>query len=157
MVKLSIAKCCGACMHVNKPKKPQDHAAHYEVAKTERWCYKYNIPTVREAVCEEGFELAAGRCAAKTNLGRANKQNERLQRILAIRDWMVEHNIDKIPYYNKYRPGRGAAGHYHINNGTLKRYWISAWKEHECYVSVKDESQVRDLEEAFKNFKKEMV
>ncbi len=102
MVKLEIAKCCGSCKHINKPKEPEDHAAHYTVAKTERWCHKFGIPTMREAYCKEGYELASGRCAAKTNLGRIQKQNERLQRVINVSTWMKDNKIDKIPYFSKY-------------------------------------------------------
>lgn len=36
---LKIGNSCGSCIHSNRPKIPREHAAHYEVAKTERWCY----------------------------------------------------------------------------------------------------------------------
>ena len=52
-VNISFAKCCGNCMHASKPKKPDTHAAHYDVAKTERWCYLHNIYITRETVCDD--------------------------------------------------------------------------------------------------------
>lgn len=52
-VELSCAQCCGNCMHSSRPKKPEDHVAHYDVAKTERWCYKHNFYITRETVCSD--------------------------------------------------------------------------------------------------------
>ena len=34
MNELICARCCGNCIHSSKPKKPEDHCAHYDVAKT---------------------------------------------------------------------------------------------------------------------------
>ena len=53
MVKLDFAKCCGNCVYASKPKKPECHAAHYDVAKTERWCYNHGIYITRETVCDD--------------------------------------------------------------------------------------------------------
>ncbi|MEE1085023.1 MAG: hypothetical protein UH850_14950 [Paludibacteraceae bacterium] len=81
---LMFAKCCGNCMHSNKPKKPSDHAAHYDVAKTERWCYKHNCYITRETVCDE-FEQEnkkGGVPAAK----RIFKFNQKLQKYNELRD-----------------------------------------------------------------------
>lgn len=47
------AQCCGNCVHVSRPKKPDDHIAFYEVSKTERWCYKHNWYITRECVCQD--------------------------------------------------------------------------------------------------------
>lgn len=81
---LTFAKCCGNCMYSNKPKKPSDHAAHYDVAKTERWCYKHNCYITRETVCDE-FEQEnkkGGVPAAK----RIFKFNQKLQKHNELRD-----------------------------------------------------------------------
>lgn len=82
---LETAKCCGSCVWTNKKKRPQpeDHAPHYTVAKTERWCEKFNIPTVREAVCTD-FELEPKRGGAAA-VKRALKQNRRLAAILELK------------------------------------------------------------------------
>ena len=52
MIELKFAKCCGNCIHSSRPKKPEDHAAHYDVSKTERWCYLHNQYITRECVCD---------------------------------------------------------------------------------------------------------
>lgn len=81
---LTFAKCCGNCIHSNKPKKPSDHAAHYDVAKTERWCFKNNCYITRETVCDE-FEQEnkkGGVPAAK----RIFKFNQKLQKHNELRD-----------------------------------------------------------------------
>lgn len=82
---LETAKCCGACTWANRKKRPQpeDHTPHYMVAKTERWCEKFNIPTVREAVCPD-FELETKRGDAAA-VKRALKQNKRLAAILELK------------------------------------------------------------------------
>lgn len=79
---LKIAECCGSCVHTSKPKKLDNpHAAHYEVAKTERWCFKHNIHTYREAVCGEHEGYNRG---TKSNLNRIKKFNSRLDTIKKI-------------------------------------------------------------------------
>jgi hypothetical protein len=82
---LETAKCCGSCIWTNKKKRmtPEDHAPHYTVAKTERWCEKFSIPTVREAVCSD-FELEPIRGGAAA-VKRALKQNRRLAAILELK------------------------------------------------------------------------
>ena len=84
MIDLTFAKCCGNCVHSSRPKKPEDHAAHYDVAKTERWCYKHNCYITRETVCDE-FEQdnkRGGVPAAKRIL----KFNQKLQKYNELRD-----------------------------------------------------------------------
>lgn len=54
MAELTFAPCCGNCVHVSRPKNPSDtHSPHYEVAKTERWCYLHNWYVTRETGCED--------------------------------------------------------------------------------------------------------
>ena len=83
---LQIAKCCGTCISANEKKRdiPEDHAPHYAVAKTERWCSKFKIPTVREAVCDEWTlcEKRGGAPAVK----RALSQNRRLAKIIKLHE-----------------------------------------------------------------------
>lgn len=90
---LRIAECCGNCRHVSRPKAPAEpHEAHYNVAKTERWCYKYNRHITRETVCD-GFELEpkkGGAAACK----RAFAFNKKVEEINEIRDRMKRLGID---------------------------------------------------------------
>lgn len=84
-INLEIAKCCGTCTGANSKSKskPEDHAPHYMVAKTERWCQKHGIPTVREAVCSDWkLEPKKGGVPA---VKRALSQNRRLQAILKLK------------------------------------------------------------------------
>ena len=99
---LRLAECCGSCIHVNRPKKPEDHAAHYSVAKTERWCFKHSIPTMREAVCDS-FELEKKK-GANPAFKRILSQNKKLQQIIEIKNYMVENKIERIDkgYYDYY-------------------------------------------------------
>lgn len=97
---IKIAQCCGTCVWTNQKKrpKPEDHAPHYTIAKTERWCEKFGIPTVREAVCDKWeLELKRGGAAA---VKRALSQNRRLRAILELRDRLLR---DKIAVWNGYR------------------------------------------------------
>lgn len=56
IIKINIAECCGSCKNTSKTKIPKDHTTHHNAAKTERWCYKNNIPTMHEIVCND-YEL----------------------------------------------------------------------------------------------------
>lgn len=89
---LRIAECCGNCKHVSRPKAPAEpHEAHYNVAKTERWCYKYNRYITRETVCD-GFELEpkkGGAAACK----RAFAFNKKAEEINEIRERMKRLNV----------------------------------------------------------------
>lgn len=97
---LEIAKCCGTCVWTNQKKRPQpeDHAAHYTVAKTERWCQKFNLPTVREAVCPD-WELEPKKGGAPA-VKRARRQNERLAAILRLKERLLR---DKIAAWEGYK------------------------------------------------------
>lgn len=92
---LRIAECCGNCKHVSRPKAPAEpHAAHYNVAKTERWCYKYNRNITRETVCD-GFELESkkgGVAACK----RAFSFNQKAEEINELRDRMKTLGFDYV-------------------------------------------------------------
>lgn len=93
-MELNIANCCGTCIWANSAHKKKavidTHAAHYTVAKTERWCLKHNIPTVREAICHEGYELdnkKGGSPAVK----RARSQNIRLEKIIKCKEYVLKN------------------------------------------------------------------
>jgi hypothetical protein len=90
-MKLELANCCGSCEFSNKPKKPQDHAAHYEVAKTERYCFLYHVPTMREAYCDS-YKFNK-KTAAYRAYCRVAKQLERQELILQIAAMMIEKEI----------------------------------------------------------------
>lgn len=95
MINLTFAKCCGNCVHSSIPKKPEDHAAHYDVAKTERWCYKHNCYITRETVCDE-FEQEnkkGGVPAAK----RIFKFNQKLQKYNELREQAEMLGITELP------------------------------------------------------------
>lgn len=75
-MELKLANSCGSCINANRPKKPlEPHAAHYEVAKTERWCYLHGCHVTRETTCDdhEGVNRAA-----KTAFTRIKNFNERI-------------------------------------------------------------------------------
>ena len=99
---LRIAECCGNCKHVSRPKAPDEpHEAHYNVAKTERWCYKYNRYITRETVCD-GFELEpkkGGAAACK----RAFAFNKKVEEINEIRERMKQLNISYVYEGENYR------------------------------------------------------
>lgn len=97
---LTFAKCCGNCIHVNRPKKPEDHACHYDVAKTERWCYKNSCYITRETVCDD-FEQEnkkGGVPAAK----RVFKFNQKLQKSKELKERAEKLGITELlgDYYS---------------------------------------------------------
>lgn len=89
---LEIAKCCGNCKHVSRPKTPNEtHEAYYNVAKTERWCYLHNWYITRETVCND-FELEpkkGGAVACK----RVFAFNTKAEKIIALRERMKKGNV----------------------------------------------------------------
>lgn len=80
-MELKIGNSCGSCIHSNRPKTPREHAAHYEVAKTERWCFKHNCHVTRESTCDdyEGVNRAG-----KTAFTRVKSYNLRLQYVKEV-------------------------------------------------------------------------
>lgn len=91
---LTTAECCGNCVHSSKPKPAADHIAFYEVAKTERWCYKHNWHITRECVCQD-FELEpkkGGVPACK----RAFAFNKKAQEINELRQRMEDLQISYV-------------------------------------------------------------
>lgn len=88
---LKYAQCCGNCVYCNRPKRPEDHAPHYETAKTQRWCYFHKFRTTREAVCDnfEQEQKKGGIPAIK----RVLKFHQRAQRIKDIAKKLGEQKI----------------------------------------------------------------
>ncbi|MFW6247213.1 MAG: hypothetical protein ACOC22_03530, partial [bacterium] len=99
-MELRIGKSCGSCIHTNKPKTPRDHAAHYEVAKTERWCFKHNCHVTRETVCDDYDGVNR---SAKTNFTRIKKFNDRIETVKLILDKIGDRviTINHWKYYKK--------------------------------------------------------
>lgn len=89
-MELSIAKSCGSCIHTNKPKKPREHAAHYEVAKTERWCYLHKCHVIRECVCDDYGGINK---ATKGNFTRIKTYNEINNLIIEILELIGDNEI----------------------------------------------------------------
>ena len=90
-VNISFAKCCGNCVHTSKPKKPDTHAAHYDVAKTERWCYLHNIYITRETVCDDfSWETKKGGVPA---CKRVFKFNEKLLLLRELQSKLKNLNL----------------------------------------------------------------
>ena len=140
-MELRIANCCGACKHVNQPKKPEDHAAHYTIAKTERWCYKHGIPVTRETVCDD-FELESKK-GAMPAFKRILAFNKKLENIIKIKNWMEEHNIQIITYGTYDFSIVNDKIHYKYNN----------WKDSRWYlVSCKESGAYKNLVKAYENY-----
>jgi len=80
-VEIKLGNSCGSCIHSNRPKTPRAHAAHYEVAKTERWCFLHNCHITRETTCDdhEGVNRSA-----KTSFTKLIKYNERQKEVLEV-------------------------------------------------------------------------
>lgn len=141
-MELRIANCCGACKYVNRPKKPEDHAAHYTVAKTERWCYKYGIPVTRETVCDE-FELETKR-GAYSAFKRILAFNKKLEKIIEVKKWMKENNIEKITHRDY---------DFSVINDKLCYRW-NDWKDSKWYIlSCKESEAYKKLIKAYENNK----
>jgi hypothetical protein len=139
---LRIAECCGSCKHSNKPKKPEDHAAHYSVAKTERWCYKNGIPVTRESVCDN-YEMETKKGAVPA-FKRILAFNKKLEKIIEVKNWMEENNIEKITYRNY---------DFAIVNGKVCYRW-NDWKDSSWYlVSCKDSQDCDRLVKAVEEYK----
>ncbi len=89
-MELKIGNSCGSCLNSNKPKKPREHAAHYEVAKTERWCFLHNCHVTRECTCDNYTGVCT---SAKTSFTRAINFNKRLEIIREIISKMNDREI----------------------------------------------------------------
>lgn len=98
VLNLRMGTSCGSCIHTNRPKKPREHAAHYEVAKTERWCFKHQCHVTRETTCDdyEGVNRAA-----KTAFTRIKNYNQRALEVRDVVKHMPEGEVEVDDY--KYR------------------------------------------------------
>lgn len=107
---LIAAECCGNCVHVSRPKKPDEHIPFYEVSKTERWCYKHNWYITRECVCQDFVPESkkGGIPACK----RAFAFNKKAEEIRTLRERMKALNVPYI--YNETGTFR-----YSILNGQI--------------------------------------
>ena len=138
MIDLTFAKCCGNCVHSSRPKKPEDHAAHYDVAKTERWCYKHCCYITRETVCDE-FEQdnkKGGVPAAKRIL----KFNQKLKKYNELRDRAKELCVTEV---------QGSECTYALRNDKWY-YKYTLWKDGNYWaIRCKDrdaEGQLQEIE-----------
>jgi hypothetical protein len=132
-MELKLAKSCGSCIHTSKPKKPREHAAHYEIAKTERWCFKHHINVTRECTCDD--HQGTNR-AAKTSFTRITNFNERLEKIKKIANLIGDKTI-KIGDYN-----------FLLVDGILHKHYNSNWgTDNKNRVSSKSVSDKRHIDE----------
>ncbi len=97
MATIVLGRSCGSCLHSNRPKQPREHAAHYEVAKTERWCFKHNCHITRETVCEDH---EGSNRSARTSFTRIGKYNERIAKVREVLELIGDERIE-IPYGDK--------------------------------------------------------
>lgn len=96
--KIIAANCCGNCTYSNRPRKPEDHEAHYMVSKTQRWCYLHKMRCTRECVCEN-FELEVKRGGVPA-IKRVLKFNERATRIKQVAQMMKDKGLKTINFKN---------------------------------------------------------
>jgi hypothetical protein len=102
-MELKISSCCGACKYSNKPKTPDEtHAPHYTIAKTERWCFKHEVHTIREATCTD-FEMETKKGAVPA-YKRILTFNKKLSNIIRIKEWMQQNSIEVLYYYENDKP-----------------------------------------------------
>lgn len=142
MIDLTFAKCCGNCVHSSRPKKPEDHAAHYDVAKTERWCYKHNCYITRETVCDE-FEQdnkKGGVPAAKRIL----KFNQKLQKYNELRDKAKELGVVEIQ----------GSEHIYVLRDNKWYYKYHGWRWEGSYWAIRCKN--RDAEEQLNEIEKKL-
>jgi len=129
-MELKIGSSCGSCIHANKPKKPSEtHAAHYEVAKTERWCFKHNCHVTRETVCDDHEGITK---AAKTAFTRVLNFNKRIETVKRVVELLGDKEM-KLSYYTYYVKDNWL--HYKFNDFN-----------YESKLSTKSASHDRDLE-----------
>lgn len=148
---LRIADCCGACVHVDVPKKPEDHAPHYSVAKTERWCFKHGVPVTRESVCDD-FTLETKKGAVLA-FKRILAFNRKLTQIISIKDWMEQNQVEELVYYNNCGGRKIPNMVFTIRDGKIAgRFCSSNWGSWST-VSCKQAGDYKRLLEAYKEEK----
>ena len=124
-MELKMGNSCGSCIHSNRPKAPREHAAHYEVAKTERWCYKHNRHVTRESTCVDHEGVSQ---AAKTGFSRVSNFNDRIERVKAIVNALGDREI-KVSF--------GAAITFYVEKGWLKYRYNNFFDEKGNSVNTK--------------------
>ena len=105
-MEIRLGNSCGSCIHTNKPKKPREHAAHYEVAKTERWCFKHNCHVTRETCCDDYKGVSRAAKTAFTRIKNFNKRAAEVRRVaalmpegeIAVRNYKFRKKGDWIEY-----------------------------------------------------------
>lgn len=132
---LKIANSCGSCIHANRPKRPEGHAAHYEVAKTERWCFKHNCHITRETVCDDHEGTTK---AAKTAFTRILNFNKRISAVKNLVELMGDKRI------------KTGSMTYFVKDNWLW-YQYDSIKGSEYKLSTKTASHDRDMSEILKN------
>ena len=140
MTELKFAQCCGNCTHSSRPKKPDDHAAHYDVAKTESWCYLHNQHITRECVCGD-FEQdnkRGGVPACKRVFAFNNKLTYYNQIFSSIKDKYGD-DVKEIEIPTEMN-GNWISIVIKDNRLGLKDSW------HTRLISVKDRYALKDLE-----------
>lgn len=100
---LRLSECCGSCIYCNKPKNPSGHIAHYEVSKTQRWCYNNNCYTTRECICDCYEPISKGGSVSSSK--RVFSFNKRLQKILNVIEKMKELGITELRLYDNSDEG----------------------------------------------------
>ena len=135
-MELRIGNSCGSCIHSNRPKQPREHAAHYEVAKTERWCYKHNCHITRETTCDDHEGISR---AAKTSLTRTIKFNQRQAKVLEVIKLLGDKNVIV-----------GGVTFYVRENWLRYKYNYENQYSYEYSVKTKEGSTDRKLEEIIK-------
>ena len=142
---LTFAKCCGNCVHSNKPKKPSDHVAHYDVAKTERWCYKHCCYITRETVCAE-FEQESkkgGVPAAK----RIFKFNQKLQKYNELRDKANQLGVTEIQGSDCIYKLKDNKWYYKYTTWQSTTYWSINCKDRDTEEQLNEiEKRLNELE-----------
>lgn len=135
---IRLGNSCGSCIHSNRPKTPDTHAAHYEVAKTERWCFKHSCHITRESTCDDHEGVSR---AAKTAFTKLVKYNQRLNRIREVMVLMGDKEV-------RIGDGTGSKTYYVSNNGL--KYYYGTNKNYEHNLSSKESSTDRKLDEILK-------
>lgn len=141
---LRIGNSCGSCISTNKPRTPHKHAAHYEVAKTERWCFKHSRNVTRETVCDDYEGVNS---SSKKSFTRIKNFNKRVEKINEIVELLGENG--EIEVFNDYT--------FYVHNNSLFHYnnKYSYRKDFSNYVSSKSSSNDRYIEFILNKLKNE--
>lgn len=130
---------CGSCIHTNRPKKPREYAAHYEIAKTERWCFKHNCHVTRETTCDDHEGVNRGAKTAFTRLSKYNQRQKDVLEVIALMCNQAVYGRDSIFFVKNnwlYRV-----------YGTNPQLIVEKFYNHHYSISSKDSSTDRYLKE----------